>query len=98
MLYRSSSSSAWEDERGAEEAKSREAETKSGQFPAGGSGEGAQSPGTGEGIDDPDRKDRQPEGNLRTDRRPAQQRQLPRAGAGRTRSRGNSRRRIGSRL
>src|ERR1044072_5491788 len=98
MLYRSSSSSAWEDERGAEEAKGHEAEARAGQLPTGGPGEGAQSPGAGESVDDPYRKDRQPERDRGTDRDPAQQRQLPRAGAGRTRAGGNSGRRIGARL
>src|SRR3954470_21604759 len=62
MLYRSSSSSPWEDERGAEKAESEEAETGARQFTAGGPGEGAQPSGPGEGLDDPHRKDRQPKG------------------------------------
>src|SRR3954468_19432091 len=98
MLYRSSSSSAWEDERGAEEAKGHETETETGQLPPGGPGQSAEPPGAGEGADDPDRKGRQSEGNIGADRRTAQQRQLPRAGAGRTRAGGDRRRRIGSRL
>src|SRR5690349_6762033 len=98
MLYRSSSSSAWEDERGAEKAKGRETETKDRQLTAGGLGQSTESPGAGKGADDPHRKDRQPERNLGADRHAAQQRQLPRPGARRTGPGGNRRRRIRARL
>jgi len=52
---------------GQEKAESQEASAEAGQVAAGDLGQGPQSSGAGEGVDDPDGTDREPERNLRRD-------------------------------